>query len=95
MFLIMINYKQPLEVVDQYLVAHRSFLEEGYNNDYFIVSGPRNPRVGGIIISQLTDRDQLEKIIEQDPFLINNIADYEIIEFTPVKFHKGFTSFLA
>lgn len=94
MFIILLNYKKPLEIVDQYLAEHRSFLEVGYKNNYFVVSGPRNPRTGGIIISQLKDKNQLEKIISQDPFHIHGIADFELIEFSPVKNHPDFSSFI-
>lgn len=95
MFLILTSYKQPIEVIDEYLVAHRDFLEKGYQMDYFVVSGPRSPRTGGVIISQLTDQKQLENFLKQDPFSIYDIAEYEIIEFTPVKHHKDFTPFIA
>jgi len=94
MFLIMIHYKKPIEIVDQHLADHRNFLEEGYKKDFFIVSGPRNPRTSGIILSQLKSRTQLEDILKQDPFYINEVADFEIIEFLPVKYHKDFASFV-
>jgi uncharacterized protein YciI len=94
MFVIMMHYNEPLEVVDKYLAEHRSFLEIGYQNNYFIVSGPQNPRTGGIIISQLKDKEQLEKILQQDPFHVHGIADYELIEFSPVKYHKDFSKFV-
>jgi uncharacterized protein YciI len=55
----LIAYKKPLEEIDYHLAAHRSFLDEGYKNDFFIVSGAKNPRTGGVIISQLSNRDQL------------------------------------
>ena len=94
MFLIMISYKKPIEIVEQYTVAHRAFLSECYEKDYFVVSGPRNPRTGGILISQLKERQQVEDVIKSDPFFVNEIADYEIIEFIPVKYHKNFLSFV-
>lgn len=94
MFLVMIHYKKPLETIEQYVVSHRAYLEEGYKKNYFIVSGPRNPRTGGIIISQLNNREKLEEIIQQDPFYLNKIADFEIIEFMPVKHHPAFASFI-
>ena len=65
MFLVLITYKKPLEEIDHHLAAHRSFLDEGYKNDFFIVSGAENPRTGGVIISQLSNRDQLEKILKK------------------------------
>ena len=68
MFIILLNYKKPIEVIDKYLPAHRDFLEEGYKQNFFIVSGPKNPRTGGVIISQLNDRVQLEEILSKDPF---------------------------
>lgn len=94
MFLIKISYKKPLTIVDQYLPLHRAFLEEGYQKDLFIVSGPQNPRIGGVILSQLTDREELENLIKQDPYYLNEVADFEITEFSPVKFHPDFASFI-
>lgn len=94
MFLIKITYTKPLDIIEKHIAAHRAFLEEGYQRDYFVVSGPQNPRVGGIIISQLKDRKQLETIINHDPYRLHEVADYEIIEFEPVKYHKDFVGFV-
>lgn len=94
MFIIHANYLKSLEIVDQYLNAHRTFLEEGYSKNYFIASGPKNPRTGGVILSQLTDRDQIESIFKNDPFYIHGIAEYVIEEFSPVKFHRDFAPFI-
>jgi uncharacterized protein YciI len=94
MFIITLTYKQPIEVVDQFLLAHRSYLETGYQNNCFLASGPKNPRTGGIIISQLKDRAQLEALLKNDPFMQNDIADYDIVEFTPVKHHPDFAKFI-
>lgn len=94
MFLITLRYIKPLEEVDQYLADHRLFLEQYYKKDCFIVSGPMNPRVGGVILSQLADRDQLMAILHQDPFYIHDVAEFDVVEFTPVKYHVEFASFV-
>ncbi len=94
MFIILLNYKVPIALIDEHIVAHRNFLQEGYERNYFIVSGPKNPRDGGVIISQLTNRGTLEDVLKNDPFKIFDLADYEIIEFTPVKHHRQFTYFI-
>ena len=95
MFVILISYKKPLETVDKYLTDHAAFLDQCYKKNYFMVSGRKNPRTGGVIISQLKDRNQLENILKLDPFHIHEIADYEIIEFIPTKFHPDFSSFIG
>lgn len=94
MFVILIHYKKPLELIDQTLAAHRAFLAEGYAKNYFIASGPSHPRVGGVILSQLKDKAQLDNIIQQDPFYVQDLADYEVIEFEPVKYHPSFHVFI-
>ncbi|MCE3238794.1 MAG: uncharacterized protein K0R24_1775 [Gammaproteobacteria bacterium] len=94
MFIIILTYKKSLADVDKHLDEHKKFLDNGYIDNFFVASGPKNPRNGGIIISQLKNRDQLEDIIKQDPFNIHNVADYQIIEFTPTKYHTNFASFI-
>jgi len=94
MFVIHVNYIKSMDWVDKYLLEHRAFLDDGYKNNFFIASGPKNPRTGGIILSQLRDRKQLESILKNDPFLIHGIAEYDVIEFSPVKYHPEFSSFI-
>ncbi len=53
----------------------------------FIASGPQSPRVGGVIMIKGESRAAVEAIIAQDPFNINGVADYQIIEFTPTMFY--------
>ena len=86
MFIAILTYKRPLEEVDRYLQAHRDYLAEHYAAGDFIASGPQNPRVGGVIMMRANNRDEVETIIAQDPFNINGIADYQIVEFTPTMF---------
>jgi uncharacterized protein YciI len=94
MFIIMIHFTQPLEVIDKHVADHRQFLGEGYKKNYFVASGPRNPRTGGVVISQLKDRATVEKIFLQDPYYLNGVAEYEIIEFNPVLHHEDFVKFI-
>lgn len=86
MFIAILTYKQPLEVVDSFLQAHRDFLDEHYAAGDVITSGPRAQRVGGVIMLRAANREAAELILAQDPFNINGIADYQIVEFTPTKF---------
>lgn len=86
MFIAILTYKKPLEEVDRYLQAHREYLAEHYNAGDFIASGPQTPRIGGVIMLKAVDRAAVDYIISQDPFKINGIAEYQIVEFTPTMF---------
>ena len=86
MFIATLTYKKPLSKVDRFLAAHREYLAEHYAAGDFIASGPQTPRVGGVIMIKADDRAAVEAIIAKDPFNINSIADYQIVEFTPTMF---------
>lgn len=81
--IISLTYKVPLEKVDEARNGHLEFLEKCYEKSIFIASGPKVPRTGGIILAKDVTKEELEGIIKEDPFYQQQIAEYEIIEFTP------------
>lgn len=85
MYIISLTYKVPLEEVDQHLDSHIKYLNKQYDLGNFQASGRKVPRTGGIILSRITDKNKLLEVIAEDPFIKNNIADYDLIEFTPTK----------
>lgn len=94
MFIVLLKYIRPLEEVDAFLAAHVRFLDDQYEQGKFIFSGRRNPRIGGVILVNVNSEKELEDIVGKDPFYINKVAEYEIIEFTPTKFDPKFNIFI-
>lgn len=94
MFIVNITYKSSLEEIDKHLESHVEFLKEQYSKENFIVSGRKIPRTGGIILSKLEDKETLEKILDTDPFKVNDLAEYEIIEFVPSMVGSNFENLL-
>ena len=86
MFIAILTYKKPLEEVDRFLQTHRDYLAEHYAAGDFIASGPQTPRIGGVIMIKAANRASVDTIISQDPFNINGIAAYQIVEFKPTMF---------
>lgn len=88
MFVVVLTYRVAIEEVEQHLNKHVEFLKEQYKAGNFIASGRKVPRTGGVILSNMDSKEKLEKVLSQDPFHINNVADYEIIEFVPTMTSK-------
>lgn len=86
MFIAILTYKKPLSEVDRFLAAHREYLAKHYAAGDFIASGPQTPRIGGVIMMKADNREVVDAIIAEDPFHINGIASYQIVEFTPTMF---------
>jgi len=94
MFILALKYVKPLEEVEKELNSHIKYLEKYYSLQKFICSGRRNPRIGGVILCNSKNLEEVEMIIGEDPFYINKIAEYEIIEFLPTKYADGFERFI-
>ena len=94
LFIISLSYKATLAEVDRYLAGHNQFLRKYYDNRTFLCSGPKIPRVGGVILCRSESVDSVTTIISEDPFNINNVADYEITEFRVADCAEGFETFL-
>jgi uncharacterized protein YciI len=94
MFIISLTYKKPLPEIDKHAAGHLAFLDKYFAVNKFIISGRKNPRTGGVILAYNTTRAELESIIKEDAFYQNEVADYEITEFVPVKSALGFEQFV-
>ncbi|MGD0169359.1 MAG: YciI family protein [Smithella sp.] len=90
MFIVSLKYKCGLEEADKHLDAHVAYLNEEYANGNFIASGRKIPRTGGIILSCVKNKEELEMIISKDPFNKAGIVEYDIIEFVPSMVAEGY-----
>jgi uncharacterized protein YciI len=81
MFIIELIYKVDLKKIDAHMAAHVRFLEKHYATGHFLVSGRKIPRDGGIIVAEGDNRQQIEAIMNEDPFCKHRLADARIIEF--------------
>ena len=56
-------------------------MNQHYAAGTFLVSGRKIPRDGGIIVATGRSRDEIETIVQADPFVARGLADARIIEF--------------
>lgn len=90
MFIIFLTYKCQLEEVDKHLDAHVTYLKQEYAKGNFIASGRKVPRTGGVILSNVKTKNELEVILAKDPFFQKGIAEYDITEFIPSMVAGGY-----
>ena len=95
MFIISLNYIKTISEIEELIDAHNDFLNKYYAEKKFLMSGRKNPRTGGIIISQNTTKEELDDIIKEDPFYKHRASEYEITEFLPTKFNPDLQTILG
>ena len=93
MFVVLLTYERPLAEIDRTMHAHVAFLEEGYRAGRFIASGRQVPRKGGVILAVATSRDEIEVLMQRDPFVREGLASFEIVEFRTSLHHPALSRF--
>ncbi|AKQ44505.1 GTP cyclohydrolase [Rufibacter radiotolerans] len=94
MFLIELTYKGPFEEVAPFLAEHLAFVEKGYASGHFLASGRKEPRTGGLIFCQAASKAEVEELMQEDPFVYQDLADLRIIEFVASRAEAGLEAFL-
>ena len=70
---------------EQYIAqkeAHGAWVKEGFSKGWFLFAGPKQEELGGFILVKDIDKTQLETFISEDPFMTENLAEYDIQAFS-------------
>ncbi|HEY0742767.1 MAG TPA: YciI family protein [Chryseosolibacter sp.] len=94
MFIIDLHYIVPLEKLDAHMTAHVRFLKKYYDKNIFLASGRKVPRTGGIILALANSKEEIEKIIEEDPFYTHKLAEFKVTEFLTSQSHPDMKKIL-
>ena len=89
MFIVDLTYVQSLEIVDSHLEAHVAYLKEQYAAGVFLASGRKVPRTGGVILARCRSVEELQAVLDRDPFKQNGVARYTVTEFVPTMTAEG------
>jgi uncharacterized protein YciI len=94
MFIINLHYVVPLEQIDAHMTDHVKFLRKYYKQNVFVASGRKVPRTGGIILALASSKEEVDRIIREDPFHIHGLAEFTIIEFLTSQLHPALKELL-
>ena len=89
MFVITSTDLKPKEIVEKFFLEHREYLDVYYKQGIFLAFGRVSSGDGGVILATGKKKDEIEKILEEDPFTREGISRYKVIEFSPIKVAEG------
>lgn len=95
MFVVDLKYIVPLEQIDAHMGEHMKFLRKYYKLNAFVASGRKVPRTGGIILAVAKSKEEVERIVAEDPFYIHRLAEFTITEFQTSQVHPSFKDLLS
>jgi uncharacterized protein YciI len=93
-YVVTLTYKVSLPEADKFFSAHIEYIEHYHAKGIYLISGRREPRSGGVLIAANCSRQDIEAIVAADPYNLNHIADFSIIDFIPTRFDPCFSKFM-
>jgi len=93
MYVVSLTYKVPDDIVEFHLKGHMEWLRDAFDKGIFVAAGRKVPRTGGLLLSQ-ADRKALDASLARDPFYVNGVAEFEVIEFAANRVAPGFENLL-
>lgn len=83
MFFVSLTFASNRAAAPHFMAGHKDWLQRGFTDGVFLLSGSLAGGAGGAILAHATSRDDLESRLKQDPFVSEGVVEADIIEVTP------------
>ncbi len=93
MFVLISRFQKPLEEVNRSFAVHSEWVQRNYESGRFLVSGRREPAIGGIIVARASNEQELRELLTADPYQQKGLAEYDIFAFEATEFPKRSSAF--
>jgi uncharacterized protein YciI len=85
MYIALLTYTAPQTEVDYALPDHCDWLRTQFTRGLFLVSGKGTDKADHVILTRPVLRGKLDAVLATDPFVVQRLARYEVIEFTATR----------
>ena len=82
MFVVLLRFSTNRDRASEFMAAHNAWLERGFREGVFLLSGSLEPG-GGAVIAHDTSLSGLQTRVAEDPFVTNDVVSADILEVTP------------
>ncbi|MER7210913.1 YciI family protein [Streptosporangium sp. NPDC000239] len=85
MFLVLLSYLVPEERILPLRDEHYVFIDQHFRSGTFLLGGRKVPATGGFILAQGVSREELDRILGEDPYLRAGLVAHEVTELLPTR----------
>ena len=83
MFIVFLRFSDNRTQAAQFLEGHNAWIKRGFDRGTFLLAGSLQPNAGGTVIAHNIDREDLDALVQEDPFVAERVVSAEIHEITP------------
>jgi uncharacterized protein YciI len=85
MFIIFLKFSNNQSQAGQFMNGHKAWIKKGFDDGVFLLAGSLEPDLGGGILASNTSFPDLQRRVDDDPFVTEDVVRVEIYELDPGK----------
>ena len=83
MFVVLLKFAGNKAQAGQFMDGHKAWIKRGFDDGVFLLVGNLQPNLGGGIVAHNTSLPELQRRVNDDPFVAEDVVSADIIEITP------------
>ena len=83
MFVVLLKFADNKSQAGQFREGHKAWLQQGFDDGVFLLAGSLQPGLGGAILAHNASRTELERRVDDDPFVARQVVQAEVLELSP------------
>lgn len=80
MYLLNVSFTKPADEVAPHVASHSVWVKKYFDEGLFLMAGPKKSKLGGAILTKSIDKKLLMKILSEDSYIVEDVAEYQIID---------------
>jgi uncharacterized protein YciI len=85
MFIVLLKFSDKKGKASLFMEGHKEWIKRGFEDGVFLLVGSLQPNLGGGIVAHNTSLPDLQRRVNDDPFVRENVVSAEMLEITPSK----------
>ena len=83
MFIILLRLSANKGQAGQLMDGHKAWIKRGFDDGVFLVAGSLQKNAGGGILAHNISLPELQRRVDDDPFVAEDVVRAEILQITP------------
>lgn len=83
MFVVFLRFSSRRDQAARLMQAHTEWIQRGFDDGVFLLAGSIQPQAGGAILAHGITAENLQRRVDEDPFVAEDVVRSEIVEVVP------------
>lgn len=83
MFIVLLKFSGNKSQAGQFMAGHNAWVKRGVDEGVFLLVGTLQPSLGGAIVAHNISLPELQRRVNDDPFVAEKVVSAEVLEITP------------